>query len=58
MVDAEAEAYGQARQLFEALGPRADFLLYSAADSAQFHVQVRDFAVATHRLFNWIDQKI
>jgi alpha-beta hydrolase superfamily lysophospholipase len=58
VVDAEAEQWGQSKQLFEALRGPKDFLRYTAAEAAQFHVQPGALAVATQRLFDWIDREL
>jgi dienelactone hydrolase len=58
VVDAEAEQWGQSKQLFEALRGPKDYLLYTAAEAAQFHVQPGALALATQRLFDWIDREL
>ncbi|HMA95038.1 MAG TPA: alpha/beta fold hydrolase [Polyangiaceae bacterium] len=55
VVDAEAEEYGQARVLYEALPGAKDYLLFTAAEAAQFHVQVGATAIGSARIFDWIE---
>lgn len=52
--DAEAEQWGQARELFEALRGPKDFLLFTAAEAAQFQVQPGASGIATIRLLDWL----
>jgi pimeloyl-ACP methyl ester carboxylesterase len=58
VVDAEAEEWGQSRQLFEALSAPKQQLVFTRAEAAQFHVQPGALAVATHRMFDWIDREL
>lgn len=58
VVDAEAETWGQSPELFEALPGDKDYLLFTASEAAQFHVQPGASGVATHRVFDWIDSNI
>jgi pimeloyl-ACP methyl ester carboxylesterase len=56
VVDAEAEAYGASNPFFEALTSRKDYLLFTAVETAQFHVQPGASAIATHRLLEWLER--
>ncbi len=56
VVDAEAEAWGQSQRLFDALTCPKDLLRHSEEEAAQFHVQPGALAIATQRLFDWIDR--
>lgn len=58
VVDAEAEAFGQAKELFESLRAPKDYLIFSAADAAQFHVQPGALALSTQRIFEWISREL
>jgi hypothetical protein len=58
VVDAEAEEWGQSRQLFDELTSPKELLVFTQAEAAQFHVQPGALAVATHRLFDWIDREL
>lgn len=58
VVDAEAEQWGQSVELYEALAGPKDYLLFTASETAQFHVQPAASGIATHRLFDWIDDAL
>lgn len=58
VIDAEAEEWGQSRELLEALAAPKELLSFTEAEAAQFHVQPGALAVATHRLFDWIDREL
>jgi hypothetical protein len=58
VVDAEAEEWGQSQALYDALVCPKDYLLFTAAEAAQFHVQPGAAGVATQRLFDWIDEAL
>jgi len=49
-------AQGQA--LFGALTCPKDYLLFTAEDAAQTHCQTGAMAVATERLFDWLDEHV
>ncbi|MBF0316379.1 MAG: prolyl oligopeptidase family serine peptidase [Oligoflexia bacterium] len=58
VVDAEAEKYGRSKEFFEALITRKDYLMFTEAETAQFHVQPGASAIATHHLLDWIEQAL
>lgn len=58
VVNAEAETRGQAQELFDALDTRKDYLLFTAAEAAQFHDQPGARAINTQRIFDWIDDAL
>jgi dienelactone hydrolase len=58
VIDAEAEEWGQSKELFAALAAPKDLLLFTEAEAAQFHVQPGALAVATQRTFDWIDREL
>lgn len=55
VVDAEAEAWGQAKALYDALAAPKDLLTFTAAEAAQFHVQPGASGIATIRLLDWLE---
>ncbi|NUP13588.1 MAG: alpha/beta hydrolase [Polyangiaceae bacterium] len=58
VVDAEAEEWGQSQALYDALTCPKDYLLFTAEEAAQFHVQPGAVGIASHRLFDWIDDAL
>jgi len=58
VIDGEGEEYGQARELFDALKCPKDYLLFTAEEAAQLHVQTGSLAVQTHRMFNWLEDNL
>lgn len=58
VIDGEAEEFGQARDLYEALKCPKDYLLFTAAEAAQLHVQTGSLAVQTHRVFDWLEDNL
>lgn len=60
IMDAEAEAWsvGQAKALYDALQGPKDYMLFTAEDTGLVHCQTGAQAVATHRLFDWLDEHI
>ena len=58
VMDAEAEEYGQARQLYDELTCPKDYMLFTEAEAAPLHVQTGSLAVASQRVFDWIDTEV
>ncbi len=58
VVDGEAEEFGQARELFDALRCPKDYLLFTAAEAAQLHVQTGSSAVSCQRIFDWLEENL
>ncbi len=58
VIDGEEEEFGQARELFDALKCRKDYLLFTREETAPLHVQVGALAVSSQRIFDWIDDNI
>lgn len=60
VMDGEAEAWsvGQAKPLYDALKGPKDYMLFTAAEAGQVHTQTGAHALATHRLFDWLDEHI
>ncbi|WP_394830169.1 alpha/beta hydrolase [Pendulispora rubella] len=55
VVNAQAEGRGQAQELFDAIKSKKDYLLFTAAETAQFHDQPGAEAIATHRILEWLE---
>lgn len=55
VVDAEAEQWGQSRAFFDALAAPKDYLLFTAEETAQFHVQPGATGIASIHLFDWLE---
>lgn len=60
IMDGEAEAWsvGQAKMLYDALKCPKDYMLFTAEDTGLVHCQTGAQSVATHRLFDWLDEHI
>ncbi len=58
VIDGEAEEFGQAKELYDALTCPKDYLLFTAEETAPLHVQVGALAVSSQRIFDWIDENI
>jgi pimeloyl-ACP methyl ester carboxylesterase len=58
VVDGEAEEWGQAKELFAALRCPKDYLLFTAAEAAQLHVQTGSTAVSNQRIFDWLEENL
>jgi hypothetical protein len=58
VVDGEAEEWGQARELFAALRCPKDYLLFTAAEAAQLHVQTGSPAISNQRIFDWLEENL
>ena len=57
VVDAEAETRGQATEFFRELkGEHNAYLLFTAEEAAQFHVQPGATAILSHKMFDWLDE--
>ena len=54
VVDGEAEEWGQAKELFAALRCPKDYLLFTASEAAQLHVQTGSPAISNQRIFDWL----
>jgi alpha-beta hydrolase superfamily lysophospholipase len=55
VIDGEAEEYGQARELYDLLGGPKTFLRFTEDEAAALHVQTASLALASQRIFDWID---
>lgn len=58
VIDAEAEEWGQSQLLFDALTCPKDYLMLTAEETAQFHVQPGARAIFSQRMFDWIDEHL
>ena len=60
VTDAAAEAWstGQARPLYDALSCPKDYMLFTAEDTGQVHTQTGAHAVATQRIFDWLEENL
>jgi len=58
VMDGEAEEFsaGQARKLYDALRCPKDYMLFTAEDTGLVHCQTGALAVATQRMFDWLDE--
>jgi len=58
VIDGEAEEFGQAKELYDALrGPR-DYMMFTAREAAQLHVQTGATAVQSQRIFDWLEDNL
>lgn len=60
VMDGTAEEFtaNQARKLYDALRSPKEYMLFTAEDTGLVHVQTGAMAVATHRMFDWLDEHI
>jgi hypothetical protein len=58
VIDGEAEEFGQARELYDALRCPKDYLLFTARETAQLHVQTGATAVQSQRIFDWLEDNL
>jgi len=58
VIDAEAEEFGQAKDLYEALVCEKDYMMFTEAEAAPLHVQTGSLAVMSQRIFDWIDEEL
>jgi len=58
VIDGEAEEFGQARELYDALACPKDYLLFTARETAQLHVQTGATAVSNERIFAWLEDNL
>ena len=58
VIDGEAEEFGQAKELYDALKCPKDYVLFTAEEAAQLHVQTGSLAVQTHRVFDWLEDNL
>jgi hypothetical protein len=58
VIDGEGEEFGQAKYLYDALKCPKDYMLFTAAEAAQLHVQTGSLAVQTHRVFDWLEDNL
>ncbi|MGO9310919.1 MAG: alpha/beta hydrolase family protein [Spirochaetia bacterium] len=58
VIDGEAEEFGQAKELYDALRCPKDYMLFTARETAQLHVQTGATAVANQRIFDWLEDNL
>jgi hypothetical protein len=58
VVDGEAEEFGQAKELLDVLRCPKDYMLFTAAEAAQLHVQTGSTAVSNQRIFDWLEENL
>ncbi len=58
VIHAEYEAYGQAREFFDVLECRKEYMLFTEEEAAPLHVQTGALAVQSQRVFDWIDTEM
>lgn len=58
VMDGVAEEFsaGQAQKLYDALRCPKDYMLFTAEDTSLVHCQTGALAVATQRMFDWLDE--
>ena len=58
VIDGEAEEFGQAKELYDALRCPKDYLMFTARETAQLHVQTGATAVQTQHVFDWLEENL
>jgi alpha-beta hydrolase superfamily lysophospholipase len=58
VIDAEAEEFGQSKELYDALTCKKHYIMFTEAEAAPLHVQTGSLAVASQRIFDWIDEEL
>lgn len=58
IIDGEAEEYGQARSLYDELTCPKTYLRFTEEEAAPLHVQTASLALASQRIFDWIDDTL
>ena len=58
VIDGEAEEFGQARELYDALKGPKDYMMFTAAEAAELHVQTGSLAVQTRGVFEWLEDNL
>jgi len=58
VIDAEAEEFGQSKRFYDALTCEKDYILFTEEEAAPLHVQTGSLALASQRIFDWIDEKM
>jgi hypothetical protein len=56
--EAEASLVGQARQLYDALKGRKQYMLFTEEGIGLLDCQTGELAVSTQRMFDWLDENI
>jgi pimeloyl-ACP methyl ester carboxylesterase len=58
VMDGTADEFSTAQDLYAALPGPKDYLLFTEEDAGQTHVQTGALAIATQRLFDWLDDHL
>jgi pimeloyl-ACP methyl ester carboxylesterase len=58
IIDGEAEEYGQALSLYDELTCPKTYLRFTEEEAAPLHVQTASLALASQRIFDWIDDTL
>lgn len=58
VIDGEAEEFGQAKELYDALRCPKDYLLFTARKTAQLRVQTGATAVRSERILAWLEKNL
>jgi hypothetical protein len=58
VIDGEAEEFGQAKELYDALRCPKEYLLFTARETAQLHVQTGATAVSNQHVFDWLEDNL
>ncbi len=58
VIDTEAEEFGQAKELYDALRCPKDYLMTTAKEAAQLHVQTGATAVQSQKVFDWLEDNL
>jgi len=58
VIDGEAEEFGQAKDLYAALPGPKDYMMFTAKEAAQLHVQTGATAVQSQRIFDWLEDNL
>ncbi len=58
VMDGTDDSFAQGKTLYDALVCPKDYMLFTAEDTGLAHCQVGALAVATERLFDWLDEYI
>ncbi len=58
IMDGTADEFSQAKQLYNALTCPKDYMLFDKEDTGLVHCQTGALAIASQRLFDWLDENI
>jgi hypothetical protein len=58
IMDGTADTFSSAKELYDALRCPKEYMLFTAEDTGLVHCQTGALAVASQRLFDWLDEHI